>query len=310
LNKRAAKTASSFKPKGLGKRRISAFKPTLEQLVTTFAIRIKPSIAIELAAAQAAEACGHFYTSFLHLERAHVLGQATTIEHVRVHWRMFRFALRNSLRGEAYGQLWRLVAASVFTAIGLVPEGNTGGADVNGFQSMPIPKDLKQALDAARVANTPAPEKIGLRKLTAAATLAALAAAITGCVARPKDLDLSMDKNSVSNVYRVALVPPAQAPTINQMHSWKVKLTTPQGTPVHGAKFVVDGGMPQHGHGLPTQPRVTREIDDGTYALDGMKFSMTGWWEVKLTIQGPQGVDKVTFNTIVDNPAVVAVSAP
>jgi len=137
------------------------------------------------------------------------------------------------------------------------------------------------------------------------AALAALAAftalAITGCGTPPKDLDLSLQKASASGLYRVALVPPAQAPAINQMHSWKVRLATPDGTPVHGARFAVDGGMPQHGHGLPTQPRVTRELADGTYQLDGMKFSMTGWWEVKLDIQGPQGADKVTFNTVVDN---------
>jgi hypothetical protein len=34
-----------------------------------------------------------------------------------------------------------------------------------------------------------------------------------------------------------------------------------------------------------------------------MKFSMTGWWEVKLDIQGPQGSDQVTFNTVVRAPA-------
>jgi hypothetical protein len=118
--------------------------------VTTFAIRIKPSVQAELAAATAAEARGEFYTAFQHLERAHVLGQATTLVHVRVHWRMFRFALRNSLHGEAAGQLWRLVAASIFTAPGLVPEGNTGGTDVSGLRRLPVPKDLKQALDAAR----------------------------------------------------------------------------------------------------------------------------------------------------------------
>ena len=62
--------------------------------------------------------------------------------------------------------------------------------------------------------------------------------------------------------------------------------------------------MPRHGHGLPTQPRVTREIDAGVYALEGMKFSMTGWWELKLSIQGPSGADKVSFNTVVNAPAV------
>ena len=55
---------------------------------------------------------------------------------------------------------------------------------------------------------------------------------------------------------------------------------------------------------MPTQPRVTRELEDGTYQLDGMKFSMTGWWELKLAIDGPQGSDKVTFNTVVTTPPV------
>jgi hypothetical protein len=142
-----------------------------------------------------------------------------------------------------------------------------------------------------------------LRKITASATLALTAFLVTGCMTQPKDLDLSMDKKSAAGVYRVALVAPVQSPAINQIHSWKVKLATPDGAPVHGAKFVIDGGMPQHGHGLPTQPRVTREVEDGVYALDGMKFSMTGWWEVKLDIQGPQGADKVTFNTVVNAPA-------
>lgn len=141
-------------------------------------------------------------------------------------------------------------------------------------------------------------------------TFAGLAAAITmtlllaGCGTPPTDLDLALDKPSAAGMYRVALVPPAQAPAINQLHSWQVKLAAPDGTPVHGATFAVDGGMPQHGHGLPTKPRVTRELADGTYQLDGMKFSMTGWWVVKLDIQGPQGADKVAFNTVVDNPPV------
>jgi hypothetical protein len=118
--------------------------------MSTFAIRIQPSVQAELNAADAAEALGHFHTAFQHLERAHVLGQASTVEHVRVHWLMLRFAVRNGLAGQAFGQLWRIVAASVFTAVGLVPEGNTGGADVSGFRRMPLPMDLKQALAAAR----------------------------------------------------------------------------------------------------------------------------------------------------------------
>jgi hypothetical protein len=145
------------------------------------------------------------------------------------------------------------------------------------------------------------------RHLSAAFAIAAVAVGslgVAGCSSPPKELDLALEKASAAGTYRVALVPPAQAPAINQMHSWTVKLATAGGTPVHGARFTVDGGMPQHGHGLPTQPRVTRELVDGTYQLDGMKFSMTGWWEVKLAIHGPQGADTVTFNTVVNGAQV------
>jgi hypothetical protein len=141
------------------------------------------------------------------------------------------------------------------------------------------------------------------RRLLAALGLAALAALAAGC-STPANLDLSLEKSTGAGLYRVAMQPPSKAPAINQMHSWRVTLATADGKPVSGATFAIDGGMPQHGHGLPTRPRVTRELGNGTYELDGMKFSMTGWWEVKLAIDGPVGTDKVTFNTIVGAPQV------
>jgi hypothetical protein len=116
----------------------------------TFASLIKSSVQAELAASVQAESRGDFDTAYQHLERAHVLGQAVTALHVQVHWRMFRFAVRHRLGGEAAGQLWRIAAAAMFTAAGFVPEGNTGGTNVSGFRRLPVPDDLKQALDAAR----------------------------------------------------------------------------------------------------------------------------------------------------------------
>ena len=271
--------------------------------MTTFASRIGAHVQAELDAAAAAERRGNVASAFRHLERAHVLGQAATGQHVRVHLRMLRLAVRNRLAGEAVGQAWRIAAASLFTPIGRVPAGNTGGANVGGFRRLPVPQDLRRTLDAARAGERER-RTAAYRRLPATCAIAVTAVlgllGTGGCSAPPKDLDLSLDKASATGLYRVALLPPAQAPAINQMHSWKVSLATPDGAPVHGATFAVDGGMPQHGHGLPTQPRVTRELGDGSYQLDGMKFSMTGWWEVKLDIHGPQGGDRVTFNTVVD----------
>ena len=268
----------------------------------TFSTLIRPRVQAELDAASVAEARGHFDTAFTHLERAHLLSQASTREHVRVHWCMLRFALRNGRTADAFGQAWRLAGAAALTAAGLVPTGNTGGSNVNGFRRMAVPDDLRQAIDGARHAARPQ-RRIALTAAVAAAAMIS-ASLFAACATAPTDLDVSLDRPTVGGVYRVTLVPPKAAPAINQMHSWQVKLASPDGSPVHDARFAVDGGMPQHGHGLPTQPRVTREIADGTYALEGMKFSMTGWWEVKLAIQGPLGADKVTFNTVVGNPAV------
>ncbi|PIL45678.1 hypothetical protein CR105_06255 [Massilia eurypsychrophila] len=69
--------------------------------------------------------------------------------------------------------------------------------------------------------------------------------------------------------------------------------------PVVDAKIAFSGGMPQHGHGYPTRPAVTANLGEGRYRLSGMKFSMSGWWEMKLNIGSTLGADQVVFNTVV-----------
>jgi hypothetical protein len=129
-------------------------------------------------------------------------------------------------------------------------------------------------------------------------------AALTACsTSVPSNLDLSLSHRSDQGVYLVSLQPPSPAPAINQMHAWQVRLATADGSPVRQARFRIDGGMPQHGHGLPTRPQITREVADGIYLLEGMKFSMTGWWEIKLAIEAAAGNDSATFNTVVRDPA-------
>lgn len=143
------------------------------------------------------------------------------------------------------------------------------------------------------------------RFFAAARSLAAFVAIIVtaGCMSPPKGLDLALTRASIDGRYVVTLQPPARPAAINQLHAWQVKLASPAGAPVTHARIRVDGGMPQHGHGLPTKPQVTRELADGGYLIEGMKFSMTGWWEIKLAIDGPAGADRVTFNTVVAEPS-------
>lgn len=129
----------------------------------------------------------------------------------------------------------------------------------------------------------------------------ALALALTAC-ATPGDLDVSLHHPSVRGRFVVQMEPPTTAPALHQIHSWHIKLTSPDGAPVRDARIAVDGGMPQHGHGLPTRPQVTREVTAGTYLMEGMKFSMTGWWEIRLAIEAAEGADTAVFNTVVAAP--------
>ena len=136
-----------------------------------------------------------------------------------------------------------------------------------------------------------------------AATLAG-ALLLAACATPPTGLDLSLQHPSRQGKFVVRMDPPATFPAINQMHSWQVRLSTADGSPVSQALISFDGGMPQHGHGFPTKPRVTRELAPGVYALEGMKFSMTGWWDMRLTIRAGDTSDTAVFNVIVDNAGI------
>ena len=93
-----------------------------------------------------------------------------------------------------------------------------------------------------------------------------------------------------------ATLQPTQPLRVRRLQSVPVLITDAQGRPVESARISVDGGMPEHGHGLPTQPRVTRALGGGVYEIEGLRFSMGGWWEVKLAIDSPAGADRITFN--------------
>lgn len=117
--------------------------------MSRFAHRIRPSVQAELDAARLVDVGADAEAAFRHLERAHVLGQAATTEHVRVHWQMLRWAVRHRQAGEALGQLWRLAGALFMTWCGWVPRGNTGGTNVSGLRRMTVPPDLQRVIEAA-----------------------------------------------------------------------------------------------------------------------------------------------------------------
>ncbi|TLZ02127.1 MAG: DUF3703 domain-containing protein [Gammaproteobacteria bacterium] len=120
------------------------------QQVKEFSRRIRPYVQTEFLAAEECDGRGDFAGSFEHLERAHVLGQASTREHVRVHWQMLRWAARQRQPQELAAQVLRIVGAAVLTGAGLVPEGNTGGGNVSAFRRLPVPPELAVIIASVR----------------------------------------------------------------------------------------------------------------------------------------------------------------
>jgi hypothetical protein len=114
----------------------------------------------------------------------------------------------------------------------------------------------------------------------------------------PDNLDLALEKPTAIGLYKAAITPQANPIVVGSMHAWTVTVLTPAGAPVKVAKIAINGGMPQHGHGLPTAPQVTKSLGEGRYLIEGMKFNMRGWWTLDLAIDGPKGPDTVTFHLV------------
>jgi hypothetical protein len=114
----------------------------------------------------------------------------------------------------------------------------------------------------------------------------------------PKDLDMAMDKLSEHGKYRVNMASRLNPVAINKMHSWTVQIRKPDGSAVDNTKVKIAGGMPLHGHPLPTMPRVTKNLGDGKYLIEGVRFNMAGWWKLKIAIGEGHHMDNVTFNLV------------
>jgi hypothetical protein len=117
-------------------------------------------------------------------------------------------------------------------------------------------------------------------------------------MAAPADLDLSLSKKSETGLYAVSLTPEQAPIREGVLQSFVLTVKTPDGKPVDVSRIEIGGGMPEHGHGLPTEPRLTAALGDGKYRIEGFKFTMSGWWQLKFTIDAPQGRDEADFNIV------------
>ena len=155
--------------------------------------------------------------------------------------------------------------------------------------------------------DTPRIDKSVIRRTVLTLAMMAVAISMTACshammmihgtgAKRPAASEFGLGPRSSAAGRYVATLEPAKPLHPRQMQTVRVTVRDAEGRAIEDAQISIDGGMPQHGHGLPTRPRVTKNLGDGMYEIEGVRFNMGGWWEFKLAIAGARGADTVTFN--------------
>lgn len=105
---------------------------------------LKQAFEAEMFAAEDLYRKGRLNQEFKHVEVAHVLGQRYVVPHVRSHWLMLKIGLKRRSSTEVLGQAVRIFLGALGSAVGIVPEGNTGGTDISMFKRLPIdPRKLE-----------------------------------------------------------------------------------------------------------------------------------------------------------------------
>jgi hypothetical protein len=98
---------------------------------------------------------------------------------------------------------------------------------------------------------------------------------------------------SSQGLFNVAYKTDGDKIPLNTIHAWTITVTDSEGKPVTDAEIAIDGGMMAHGHGLPTAPEVTKNLGNGSYLVEGVKFSMPGEWTMAFTIKSGGKEDTV-----------------
>lgn len=106
----------------------------------------------------------------------------------------------------------------------------------------------------------------------------------------------SWQQMSDNKTFKLNLKPQADTIPIGSYHSWIINVRDGSGQPVPNARIGVAGGMNSHGHGLPSQPIVTKYLQNGNYLIEGMLFNMPGLWSLSFFIQTHTQSDRGSFN--------------
>jgi len=119
---------------------------------------------------------------------------------------------------------------------------------------------------------------------------------VAGCQNSTAHTGWQLQQTSSKALYQ-ATVTCAAPPSVGTFQECRLKVDSPQALPTD-LVIAVDGGMPSHGHGLPTAPQAIPTGNPSEFRIDGLKYSMLGEWVLGFWLHSdsaPAAQDKIVF---------------
>lgn len=102
---------------------------------------------------------------------------------------------------------------------------------------------------------------------------------------------LELGGRSKAGTYQLTLR--MTVPQVSELFAAEVRVSLASGAALpDGTTVTVDATMPDHRHGMMTQP-VTAAVGPGQWRADGLKLHMQGHWVFAVDVRGPAGYDRL-----------------
>ncbi|MEP3245079.1 MAG: hypothetical protein ABJN40_13035 [Sneathiella sp.] len=116
---------------------------------------------------------------------------------------------------------------------------------------------------------------------------------------------LSYSGPSEKKQFTLTLLPPSET-QLNKLSIWTARIKGMDASAkaslqmlLNATDYKISGGMPAHGHGLPTEPRVRSVAEDKAgdllLEIEGIKFQMWGHWVLSVEIPALADKAEVAF---------------
>jgi hypothetical protein len=100
--------------------------------------------------------------------------------------------------------------------------------------------------------------------------------------------------------YRIRARPAELPLKLNRVHDWIVGIERLGDWSEVPTAIRFDGGMPSHGHGFVTRPRVTKNLGHGEFLVEGVKFHMAGDWVLAISVTSQTTTEGVVLPLTVE----------